>query len=241
MIKTTKGIIKKFLYRNTYSSDAFVKHLRKTGCKVGDYTYFFSPGTVCIDPGRRSLIEIGKYCCVTRGVQILCHDYSWTVLRRTHHEILPDAGKKVIVGDNVFLGWNCIIMGGVTIGDNVIVGAHSVVTHDIESNMVVAGNPAKKICTIEEYYQKKKNENLNDATNFLINYYNTNRKIPSDRDMGWFSIYYLKRDLSSERFLRSLPFKGDCMDEVIYDFYKSDPLFDSVDEFFNYAISLKSN
>ncbi len=51
------------------------------------------------------------------------------------------------IGKNVWIGRNACILGGVTIGDNVIIGANSVVTHDIPSNSVAAGAPAKIIRT----------------------------------------------------------------------------------------------
>jgi acetyltransferase-like isoleucine patch superfamily enzyme len=56
---------------------------------------------------------------------------------------------EVKIGNNVWIGDKATILGGVTIGDNVIIGANSVVTHDVPSNCVAAGNPAKiikKIC-----------------------------------------------------------------------------------------------
>ena len=49
-----------------------------------------------------------------------------------------------------------MVLPGVTIGDNVIIGANSTVTHDISSNMVYAGSPAKMLCTLEEYLEKEK-------------------------------------------------------------------------------------
>lgn len=49
------------------------------------------------------------------------------------------------IGNNVWIGDKATILGGVTIGDNVIIGANSVVTHDVPSNCVAAGNPAKII------------------------------------------------------------------------------------------------
>lgn len=51
-------------------------------------------------------------------------------------------------------------MPGVTIGDNVLVAAGSVVTKSIPSNVVVGGNPAKILCSIEEYYERNKKYDL---------------------------------------------------------------------------------
>ena len=62
--------------------------------------------------------------------------------------------KNVKIGNNCFIGAKAIILPGVSIGDNVIVGAGSVVTKNIPSNVVVAGNPAKIIMSIDEFTQK---------------------------------------------------------------------------------------
>lgn len=61
--------------------------------------------------------------------------------------------KRPIIGDNVSLGCNVTIIGGVHIGNNVTVGAGSVVVKDIPDNCIVAGNPAKVI--------RYKNEDIN--------------------------------------------------------------------------------
>lgn len=59
-------------------------------------------------------------------------------------------------GNNCFVGSGAKIMPGVKIGDNVIVGAGAIVTKDVQSNSIVAGVPAKVVCTIEEFYEKNK-------------------------------------------------------------------------------------
>lgn len=63
---------------------------------------------------------------------------------------------KVIIGNNVFIGWNSIILPNVTIGDNVIIGSGSIVTKNILSNSVVAGNPARVIGSFEYFSAKHK-------------------------------------------------------------------------------------
>lgn len=82
-----------------------------------------------------------------------------------------ESGKKVIIGNNVWVGGSVVIVPGVTIGDNTVIGAGSVVTKDIPSNVVAAGNPAKVIRKldesdkiywrkqIEQYYKDKAKEN----------------------------------------------------------------------------------
>ncbi|GAK38226.1 maltose O-acetyltransferase [Bacteroides graminisolvens DSM 19988 = JCM 15093] len=67
---------------------------------------------------------------------------------------------KVKIGDWCYIGNNALIMPGVTIGDNVLVSSGSVVTKSIPSNMVVAGNPARIICSIDDYIARNTQYNL---------------------------------------------------------------------------------
>lgn len=71
-----------------------------------------------------------------------------------------DCFGRVVIGDWVYIGSSALIMPGVTIGDNVLVAAGSVVTHSIPSGKVVAGNPARVICSIEDYYERNKKYDL---------------------------------------------------------------------------------
>lgn len=62
----------------------------------------------------------------------------------------------VSIGNNVFIGMNTTILKGVHIGDNTIIGAGSLINKDIPGNCVVAGNPAKIICDIDSYLEKRR-------------------------------------------------------------------------------------
>jgi acetyltransferase-like isoleucine patch superfamily enzyme len=55
----------------------------------------------------------------------------------------------VVIGDNVWLGVNSVVLKGVTIGKNSVIGANSVVTRDIPPNVIAAGNPCKVIKQIQ--------------------------------------------------------------------------------------------
>lgn len=59
----------------------------------------------------------------------------------------------------MYIGNNAKIMPGVTVGDNVLIAAGSIVTKSILSNVVVAGNPARFICSIEDYIERNKKYN----------------------------------------------------------------------------------
>jgi acetyltransferase-like isoleucine patch superfamily enzyme len=102
------------------------------------------------------LITIGSNCQLT-NCKIFTHG-GGQVIRRAHPDF--DCFGKVKIGDYVYIGTGSLIMPGVTIGDNVLVAAGSVVTKSVKSGMVVAGNPARVICTIEEYYEKNKSYDL---------------------------------------------------------------------------------
>lgn len=56
----------------------------------------------------------------------------------------------ITVGDNVWFGGNCVVLPGVTIGSNTVIGAGSVVTHDIPDNVVAAGNPCRVLRSVTE-------------------------------------------------------------------------------------------
>lgn len=100
------------------------------------------------------LIKLGNKVRITEGVKFINHDGGMWVVRNIGFN--SNAGKiePIEVGNNVMIGINSIIMQGVKIGSNVVVGAGSIVTKDIPNNVVVAGVPAKKVCTIEDYYNK---------------------------------------------------------------------------------------
>ena len=64
-------------------------------------------------------------------------------------------GGGVEICDNCWIGSNSLILKGVTLGNNTIVGAGSVVTKSFPENVIVGGNPAKIIGTLHEYFETK--------------------------------------------------------------------------------------
>ena len=90
-------------------------------------------------------VEIGDNFVSAPGSIILAHDSS-TFLFTEKYRI-----ESTKIGNNVFLGANSVVMPGITIGNNVIVGAGAIVTKDVKNDSVVAGNPAKYMCSVEEY------------------------------------------------------------------------------------------
>ena len=75
-------------------------------------------------------------------------------VRQQHPDF--DIFGKVVIEDRAYIGAFSQIMPGVTIGEGALVAAGSVVTKSVAPHTVVAGNPAKYICTTEEYYERSK-------------------------------------------------------------------------------------
>lgn len=103
-------------------------------------------------------IYVGEGTTITSGCNILTHDYSvcYGATALDESDLREFAYKKtVIIGKFSFIGQRVTILPGVTIGDHVIVGSGSVVTKNLESYSVYAGNPAKYICSINEFYENK--------------------------------------------------------------------------------------
>ena len=108
-----------------------------------------------IDGNWPWLISVGDNVTLATGVKLLAHDAS-TAKAGVHTKI-----GIVQIGNNVFIGANSVVLPNVRIGDNVVVGAGSVVTKDIPSNSVYAGNPAKLVCSFEEYAGKHRENQEN--------------------------------------------------------------------------------
>ena len=140
------NLIKEFVYR--LRGEYTTERLIKMGMKVGKH--FERMNDVILDPSHCWLIEIGDNVTLAPRVHILCHDAS------TKHFLNYTKIGRVTIGDNVFIGAETVIMPGVTIGSNVIVGANCTVTHDILENSVVVGSPTQVIYTLEEYLEKEK-------------------------------------------------------------------------------------
>jgi acetyltransferase-like isoleucine patch superfamily enzyme len=98
------------------------------------------------------LIELGNDITITRNVMFHTHDGGVWVFRKDYPDI--NIYRRIKVGNNVFFGANSSIMPGVTIGDNVVIAANSVVTKDCESDSVYAGVPARKIRELKDYKEK---------------------------------------------------------------------------------------
>ena len=92
-------------------------------------------------------ITIGEDCLIGPNVQLLTPTHPLAPAPRRDK---LEAAKPIVLGDNVWLGVGVIVCPGVTIGDNSVIGAGSVVTKDIPANVVAVGNPARIVRAIDD-------------------------------------------------------------------------------------------
>lgn len=137
------------------SQRRFIDYLRKNGVVIGNNLRLFGYKTIKIDISTPGYLEIGDNVVIAADVTILTHDYTTSVFVHAFHDYIPGR-SKVKIGNNVHVGQRAMILRGVTIGDNCIIGAGAIVTKDIPENTVAAGIPARPLCTLEEYYRKRK-------------------------------------------------------------------------------------
>jgi acetyltransferase-like isoleucine patch superfamily enzyme len=116
-----------------------IGRLREQGIRIGRDCIIFTP-EFSTEP---YLVEIGDRVVVAGGTQFLTHDGSVHLLRPRRP--LAQHFGKITVGDNTFIGQNCLILPGVRIGSDCLIAAGSVVRSSIPDNSVAAGNPARII------------------------------------------------------------------------------------------------
>lgn len=160
---TTQKILRRiddFLALYVFSRGDRIRYLRRLGARIGEgcqiLTSYDAFGT---EPW---LIEIGNRVTITLGVVFLTHDGASRLFR----DQIPGGSRygnrfgRILIQDNSFIGANSILLPGVKVGPNSIVGAGSVVNKDVPPNMVYAGVPAKPIMTLEEYIENYKSKML---------------------------------------------------------------------------------
>ena len=148
------------------SPKRYIRFLRSKGIKIGENIWVTADvKSLSIDITRPSLIEIGDNVRLNKNLTILTHDGGYYVLQHKYKEFISQSGR-VKIGDNVYFGRNCSVFKNVTIGDNVIIGNGSIVTKSIPSNSVAVGSPAKVVGTIESYYEKRKNLQIEEALDY---------------------------------------------------------------------------
>lgn len=134
----------------------YCRDLRKKGISIGTGT-FIAPGVQIRD--RRTVI--GKYCSIARDVTIGTGRHPLDALSThsmVHRECYTQEGpigvhpenyvsfeqkKPAVIGNDVWIGLNAVIMDGVTVGDGAVIGTHAVVTKNVPPYAIVVGMPAK--------------------------------------------------------------------------------------------------
>jgi len=127
-----------------------IERMRRGGLEVG--SNFSMPPEVIIDPSHYWHIRIGDSVTLAPRVLILAHDAS------TKRSLNYARIAKVRIGDRVFVRAGSIVLPGVSIGNDVIIGAGSVVSRDIPSNVVATGNPAQVIGPIDEFLARHRKQ-----------------------------------------------------------------------------------
>lgn len=147
-----KIIVQKLKLR--YASEATVnKTLREMGMRIGENSRIY---TLRI-PAEAYLIRVGNHCAIAPDVTFVTHNAN-TIFQHKY-ESLTGFGS-IDIKDYSYIGVNATIMPNVTIGPNSVVGACSVVTKDVPPETVVAGNPARVVCTLDEYEEKCREQHL---------------------------------------------------------------------------------
>lgn len=151
MINSLKRKLISYYYlrlKKMSGSDYNIMLMRDRGINIGENCRMFTN----ISSTEPYLITIGDRVTVSSDVTFCTHDNG--IIKVIPHK--TDVVGPITIGDDCFIGMHSILMLGVSLGDHCIVGAGSVVTHSFPPHTVIAGNPARIVCTTEEYASKYK-------------------------------------------------------------------------------------
>ena len=227
------GKLKRFLvYRN---SESLIKFLRAQGIKIGDGCIFRRPFGVVIDTQRPSLISIGNNVDMNKNFSIYTHDYTSGVFKNIFGTVLNSSGE-VSIGNNIYFGANCTVLKGVSIGDNCIIGAGSIVSHNIPANSVAVGNPCKVICSLDEYFKKREVKAFDEAIEYVKSIHKRYGRRPKLSEMREEFIYFVdKRNIHD--YLPQMPIIKELGPHFQSWLEKHKARFSSFDEFVDYALA----
>lgn len=154
MILKIVNLIYDKVYRLSKGGTAYA---RRKGVKVGEACRIY----INAFGSEPWLVEIGDRVTITRGCRLVTHDGSTWLMRDEKGR--RQLYRKVIIGNDVFVGLNSIIMPGVRIGNEVIIAAGSIVTKSVPSGVIVGGNPAKIIGDYHKYKENVMNNYVSNA------------------------------------------------------------------------------
>ena len=135
----------------------------------------------------------------------------------------------------MFIGTKTTILKGITIGDNVIIGANSLVNKSLPSDGVYAGNPARFIMSLDEYYSKRKGEQLSEAVELVQEYYKKYNEIPNQsllREYFW--IFQNRTESLIDEFDKVHQLQGNY-NFTIEKYMETKPLFEGYEQFIKYC------
>lgn len=132
-----------------------IKWLNLCGMKIGEGSHINCNLNAFPEP---YMIELGNNVYVAGNVQFLTHDgsLSWLTRKMGLTDKRTEKIGRITIGDNCFIGTRAMIIQDVSIGKNCIIGAGAIVTKNVPDNSIVAGCPAKIICSTEEFLEKNK-------------------------------------------------------------------------------------
>ncbi len=127
-----------------------IEYARSIGVTIGNECRLVSLSHVTFG-SEPYLVRLGDHVTVTGGVRFVTHDGGVWIFRKQFPDI--ELFQPIVVEDNVFIGANSIILPGVTIERDCVIGAGSVVTKAIPAGTVAVGCPARPIKTKEDYWK----------------------------------------------------------------------------------------
>jgi acetyltransferase-like isoleucine patch superfamily enzyme len=143
------------VYRSRYDLHRSFLKRRNSGIQLyGDGEIQTGPGSYIgrysrIKAGGGTRVSIGAGCALSHGVAIYTvswlSDQDFGDRAPDDFDALDEHSGDVVIGDNVWVGYNVFITPGTHIGDNAVIGANSVVTEDIPPDSIAAGAPARVI------------------------------------------------------------------------------------------------
>ena len=163
IIKRYLLFVKKFYF--SILSDGFKRanYLRKKNIlgEIGDNVYFYSR----IFPSDPKLLRLKNNIIIATNLRFVNHDRVDLLLNGLYGKKYSKFYGEIVIGNNVFIGADSIILPGVKIGDNCIIGAGSIVSKDLESGYVYAGVPAKRVGNFDDFINKRLNYYKNKGDN----------------------------------------------------------------------------
>lgn len=230
-----KQMIKRIIYGYRATSETYVEYLKSIGVKCGNGIRIFFPHNTTIDRLNPHLLEFGSNVVITGPATILTHDYSVFVANHVSKGRLYGKQQPVKIGNNVFIGWGGVVLPGTTIGDNVIVGAYAVVSGNVKSNSVYAGNPAQRICSIEDYIQKREQKQLSEAIDIFKRYHERYGKIPEKTIFHEYFYLFSSSDQVIDLYKEKMKENGNYSECINY-IESNKPLFENYEAFCKYAM-----